>query len=147
MLGSIAPSRRAYIQGTTDSEHVFQFLRTLQEEEPDRPLLNTLRVGIDRIIGWCQKVDQSAKVGLNLIYTDGTRMVGSRVGRSLYYVERDGIKDCQICGFPHVHHDPHRSYQAVVVASEPISDESWTEVPEKSVYEVSANQKIEIQSL
>ena len=71
----------------------------------------------------------------------------ARLGRTLYYVEREGVHDCEICGFPHIHHDPHRRYRAVVVASEPISHEDWREVPERSVYRVNQNFRLETKPL
>jgi predicted glutamine amidotransferase len=79
--------------------------------------------------------------------TDGEQLVGSRLGRTLYYVERQGVHDCEICGFPHIHHNPRRAYRAVVVASEPISHEEWREVPERSVYRVCENLKLESELL
>jgi glutamine amidotransferase len=53
---------------------------------------------------WCREIELAAAVGLNVILTDGERMVGSRLGRTLFYVEREGVHDCEICGFPHIHH-------------------------------------------
>lgn len=147
LLGRIAPRRRRLIRGDTDSEQVFHFLRTLQEVEPDVPVREVLHKGLSQVVAWCRDIDPAARIGLNVILTDGERMVGSRLGRTLYHVERDGIIDCQICGFPHVHHDPHQVYRAVVVASEPISDEPWQEVPEGSVYEVTPDQRLAIQAL
>ena len=44
-------------------------------------------------------------------------------------------------------HDPHRRYRAVVVASEPISQEDWREVPERSVYRVNENFTLETEPL
>lgn len=137
LLAQLPEERYHLIRGDTDSEHVFHYLRELQARPPDRPLLDVLRHGIREIVEWCDEVDPAAGIGLNVILTDGKQMVGSRVGRTLYYVERDGVHDCEICGFPHIHHDPHQRYRAVVVASEPISDEDWREVPERSVYRVS----------
>ena len=69
---------------------------------PKRPLLETLRLGLGQIIAWCQEIDAAAKIGLNVLLTDGEQLVGSRWGRTLHYVERLGIHDCEICGFPHI---------------------------------------------
>ena len=96
---------------------------------------------------WSHEIEPAAGIGLNVILTDGKQMAGSRLGRTLYYVERKGVHDCEICGFPHIHHDPSRRYRAVVVASEPISHEGWREVPERSVYWVSEDFGLESEPL
>jgi len=136
LLALLPEDRCKAIRGDTDSEHVFHYLRHLQVRAPDRALLDVLRQGLRQIVEWCHEIEPAAGIGLNVILTDGEQMVGSRLGRTLYYVERDGVHDCEICGFPHIHHDSHGRYRAVVVASEPISRENWREVPERSVYRV-----------
>ena len=42
------------------------------------------------------------------------------------------MRDCAVCGTSHCP-TADESYQAAVVASEPITDEDWMEVPEGSV--------------
>ena len=147
LLALLPEERCKAIHGDTDSEHVFHYLRNLQARAPDRALLDVLRHGLRQIVEWCREIEPAAGVGLNVILTDGEQMVGSRLGRTLYYVEREGVHDCEICGFPHIHHDPHRRYRAVVVASEPISHEDWREVPERSVYWVSEHFRLESEPL
>jgi hypothetical protein len=63
-------------------------------------------------------------------------MVGARLNRGLWYLERHGSVRCPICSETHAHHDPARSYRAVEVASEPITDEDLCEVPNGTVYVV-----------
>ncbi len=147
LLALLPPARRAAIRGDTDSEHIFQYLLDLRARAPERALSDVLREGLRQIVQWCREIEPAAGIGLNVILTDGARMVGSRLGRTLYYVEREGVQDCEICGFPHVHHDPHRRYRAVVVASEPISQEDWREVPEQSIYRVSERFRLESEPL
>lgn len=147
LLALLPQEQREAIHGDTDSEHVFHYLRHLQARAPGRALLDVLRQGLRQILDWCREIEPAQGVGLNVILTDGEQMVGSRLGRTLYYVEREGVHDCEICGFPHIHHDPHRRYRAVVVASEPISHENWHEVPERSVYRVSEHFSLESEPL
>ena len=147
LLAQLPEDRRKAIQGDTDSEHVFHYLRNLQACAPDRALVDVLRDGLRQIIEWCREIEPAANIGLNVILTDGEQMLGSRIGRTLYYVEREGVHDCEICGFPHIHHDTHRRYRAVVVASEPISHEDWRDVPECSVYRVSEHFKLKSEPL
>jgi glutamine amidotransferase len=119
----------------------------LQWRAPGRAPLDVLRQGLRQILEWCHEIKPAEGVGLNVMLTDGEQMVGSRLGRTLYYVEREGVHDCEICGFPHIYHDPHRRYRAVVVASEPISHEDWREVPERSVYRVNEHFRLESEPL
>jgi glutamine amidotransferase len=147
LLAALPETRRQAIRGDTDSEHVFHYLRSLQERGPARGPLEVLRQGLGQVVSWCREIDPAAAIGLNVILTDGEEMVGSRLGRTLYYVEREGVHDCEICGFPHVHHDPHRRYRAVIVASEPISHEDWCEVPDGSIYRVREDFRLQIEPL
>jgi glutamine amidotransferase len=147
LLQQLSQERRDAIRGDTDSEHVFHYLRSLQARTPDRPLLDVLRQGLRQITEWCHEIEPTAPIGLNVILTDGEQMVGSRMGRTLFFIEREGVHDCEICGFPHIHHDTDRLYRAVVVASEPISHESWREIPECSVYQVNEHFRFESEPL
>jgi glutamine amidotransferase len=67
--------------------------------------------------------------------TDGAQLAGTRLGRTLVYLIRNGVYDCEICGFPHIRHDPQRDYRAIEIASEPLTHEAWQEVPERTVWE------------
>jgi glutamine amidotransferase len=136
LLATMTPVHREAIRGETDSEHIFHMILSRYEAMPAQSLLETLRTSLGQIVSWCQAIDPAARIGLNVLLTDGTRLVGSRRGRTLHYVERLGIHDCEICGFPHIRHDSRHSYRAVVIASEPISHEPWREVPERSVFAV-----------
>jgi len=147
LLALLPEQRRNAIHGDTDSEHLFHYLRHLQSCAPGRAPLDVLRQGLQQILEWCREIKRAEGVGLNVILTDGEQMVGSRLGRTLYYVEREGVHDCEICGFPHIHHDPQRRYRAVVVASEPISHEDWREVPDRSVYRVNEHFRLESERL
>ncbi|NIO43319.1 MAG: class II glutamine amidotransferase [Burkholderiales bacterium] len=147
ILDAIAPKRRQLIRGQTDSEHVFHFLLTLRECAPELPLVEVVRRGVKQVVSWCKEMNTDGKVALNLMLTDGEQLAGSRLGRTLFRVERQAIHDCEICGFPHVHHTPGQEYRAVVVASEPISPEAWEEVPECSVYFISPDMRLQIEPL
>jgi glutamine amidotransferase len=136
LLDALAPLHRTELRGATDSEHMFRYLLTLRERRPDRPLLEILRDGLEQVIAWCHDIDPRARVSLNVLWTDGDRMVGSRLNRTLWYLERDGIHVCEICGKSHVHHDAKQAYRAVEVASEAITQEPWLQVPNGTVFNV-----------
>jgi len=147
MLAALHPQNREAIEGGTDSELVFRLILSLHSDNPKRPILETLRTVVRRIMAWYSEMTVNEELGLNVILTDGENFVGTRLGRSLYYVEREGVHDCEICGFPHIHHDPSRAYRAVVLASEPITHENWREVPERSIYAVTPDLALHIASV
>jgi predicted glutamine amidotransferase len=137
LLAVTSPEHRAAITGSTDSEHIFHMLLSLREQRPRQPLADLVASATALILGWCHHIDPAAPVGLNLLLTDGARLVGTRWGRTLFAVERHGVRDCEVCGFPHVRHQPAHDYRAVAVASEPITtQEVWSEVPDRSVFEI-----------
>lgn len=135
------------IDGTTDSEHIFHYLLSLWARHPERNLREILKDGIGQIVRWCEDIDPSKPVGLNVVWTDGEHLIGSRLNRTMWFLEREGIFRCDICGEPHVHHDPKRAYRAVEVASEPITNEKWLGVPNGSVFSVDPDVRIHIEPL
>lgn len=146
-LEALSEAHRAALRGTTDTEHVFRLIMTLRDRHPSEALSSLLRRGAAQVVDWCQREDPGARIGLNLLMTDGQEIVGTRIGRGLFQVEREGVYDCEICGFPHIHHDPKRDYRAVVVASEPITQETWQEIPENSLIRITSDAQISIEPL
>jgi predicted glutamine amidotransferase len=144
LLDEIDPVHRAEIHGSTDSEHVFRYLMSLWEHNPERPLIDTLRIGLERIIDLSREIDANKRIGLNVIWTDGVRMVGSRLNRTLWFLERDGLVRCEICGETHVHHSAKQHYRAVEIASEPITHDHWLRVPNGTVFSVDPDYRLKI---
>jgi glutamine amidotransferase len=137
-------------QGVTDSEAIFVWLLGrmaaagigLHRRCPDSArLVAVVRDAVRQLVAWsdAQHPDEPSK--LNFLLTDGATLVATRLGRSLFWVRRNGIRDCEICGIPHVHHDSKGTYRAVVVASEPISHESWEEVPDGTILSIDGKVK------
>jgi glutamine amidotransferase len=142
LIAETDPRLHAAQQGTTDSEHAFFWLLSrlaaagIAPEAPARELPHLLHVVAESVHELAQRsthVAPEKPPRLNFLLTDGEHLVASRWDNSLYFVVRDGIHDCEICGIPHVHHDTGFAYRAVVVASEPISNEEWHEVPNHSI--------------
>jgi glutamine amidotransferase len=136
MMPAIDPVHRTEIGGRTDSEHIFRYLLSLWGRRPHWRLRDILHDGVNRIVEWCREAAPDRPMGINLLWTDGERLAGSRLGRTLWYVERDGIHLCPICNESHVHHAHETHYRCVEIASEPITDEPWIEVPNGTVYAV-----------
>ena len=136
ILAEIAPEHRAAIAGETDSEHVFRLLLTRIDAAPERPLRELIAETARALVNRCRARDSAARIGLNLILTDGARMVGTRLGRTLYHLRRDRLLDCATCGLSHADTATGDGYRAAVVASEPLTDEPWQEVPQGSAWEI-----------
>ncbi len=136
------PALQAQRQGTTDSEQIFYWLLSRMARAGislDQPCVNVNDIA--EIVAEAVRVlakrnddaiaDEPAR--LNFILTDGAHLIATRWHNSLYWVQRNGIRDCEICGVHHVDHQNDADYQAVVVASEPISNEDWNEIADRSM--------------
>ncbi len=139
MLAAMTDRQRHSIHGDTDSEHVFRLLLSNRERTPGHPLFELVRSTLNQVLAWCRELRPGAPIGLNIMVTDGSELIGTRRGRTLFIARREGIQDCEICGFPHVHHQPGKDYRAIVIASEPITHELWDEVPERSIYQIGSD--------
>ena len=146
LLAELPAAHRAAIAGSTDSEHLFHFILARYERAPERPLLASLQQALERVIHWCRARGQEPHLGLNVLLSDGARMVGSRWQRSLHWLERAGRVACPVCGRPDAE-GAGAGYRAVLIASEPITPEAWPEVPERSVFEVTPELRLRIQPL
>jgi len=147
MLEETAPRLRRCIQGATDTEATFYWLLSRMQAagiEPEGHCADVSRLAellwgsIRTLDGWSREVGAEKPAQLNFLLTDGDALVATRLRHSLFWELRRGIHPCEVCGVPHVHHTERADYRAVVVASEPISDEPWEEVPEGSVLAVDA---------
>ncbi len=148
ILDAMDFGQRNAIHGTTDSEHVFHYLLSLWSSAPQAELLDTVRFGLGQIIEWCRMVDPEAEPSLNIVLTDGNELVGSRRGRSLWFLHRQDVFVCGICGKPHVHHQTGAHYRSVEIASEPLTDETgWKGVPDGSVFSVDPDFQLRFSSL
>jgi len=148
MLAETDPLHRHAIRGQTDSEHLFHYLLTRWSRGPQDDLPGTVRAGLERVLAWCHEIAPGSRVGLNIVLSDGRQMVASRLNRSLWYLCRDEIDRCSVCGRPHVHHEPGAAYRAVEVASEPVTPhEPWRLLPDASVLGVDPDYRLRIESL
>ena len=137
-IGPITPA------GTTDSEAIFSWLLNRMPEfglDPEQPASSPGPVA--RLIG-ASVIDlhsMSMAAGarrppkLNFLISDGLNLVASRWGNTLYWTHRSAVPDCAVCGLSHCE-DVDERYRAIAIASEPITDEHWTEVQEGSVISV-----------
>ncbi len=139
--------------GTTDSELIFLWLlsrmaragieadATCEDPEPVRALLAE---SVLLLAARSEEAGADEPAKLNFLLTDGVTMVASRWGNSLFRLCRNGVRDCEICGLAHAEEHRVAGYRAAVVASEPITQETWEEVPEQSVVTVDAEVNLHI---
>lgn len=166
LLEAIAPDLRTALGGDTDTEHVFHLLLTRLRTDPSRPeetakveagrMQEVLGTTLRLLEGWCDRTETSGegvergpdghrldRLAMNLLWTVGPHLAGSRFGRSLWYLERDGAHRCEVCGDLHPDPEP-EGYRAVVLATERITDEDWREVPEGSVFHVDDATRLQV---
>jgi glutamine amidotransferase len=127
--------------GDTDSELTFPWILNRMGEyglEPGLtadglgPIVELLADSVLELVDLSLRSGATEQPKLNFILSDGRHLAASRWGNSLYWTYRKGIRDCAVCGTSHCPSaDDH--YRSVVVASEPLTDENWIEVPEASV--------------
>jgi glutamine amidotransferase len=136
--GRFAPS------GTTDTEHIFAWILNRMPEfgldpfrraaSPD-PLAHLIAEAISDLTAMAERAGAVHPPKLNFLISDGTNLVASRWGNTLYWTYRDAVADCAVCGLSHCD-DAAERYRAIVIASEPITRERWTEVEEGTVISV-----------
>ena len=166
LLDRLDEDRRRSVRGTTDSEHVFALLRQLRDEAPGESLHTVTREAVHLVQDWTADEAPGAIVhasdadfsdlshdelenalGLNLLWTDGTTLGGARLNRTLWALQRDRVHTCEICG--HAHADPpdDAEYRSTTLASERLTDEDWTEVPNGSVFHVDTDGTLHLEAL
>ena len=113
------------IHGLTDSEHLFGLFVDAISTQPNLSLAAALRQTLTTAAQLAQKYE--VRAALNLMVSDGDQIVASRFDTSgsdpsLYYLRDDPQ-------FPN----------AVLIASEPLSEGQWTPCPKSSILSVGAD--------
>jgi glutamine amidotransferase len=103
----IAPEHLAAIEGETDSERLFAFLLTEIDAAGD------VARGIAAAVRVLHALPSPGSA--NFLLSCGTRLYVHRLGRSMFRLDRPGVS---------------------IVASEALTDDRWTELPERSLIEL-----------
>jgi glutamine amidotransferase len=136
MIAETDPLLRNAIHGSTDSEHLFYYLLSLHLRHPAAALVDVVAQGLRRVADWSLQVAPKRRAGLNVVLTDGQWLVGARLNRTLWHLERHSMQRCGVCGKYHVHHKADAQYRMVEFASEPLSGENWRKVGEGVAFSV-----------
>lgn len=137
LLQRIPAHLRGCIEGDTDSEHAFYLLLgrleavagglsgPVKAEAACEALADTLDTLEDLCPGQGDERSQ-----FNFVLTDGRLLVASRWRHSLWWLERRGPG----LHFPDRPAASRPDYHAVAIASEPTTDEAWTEIPDRALF-------------
>jgi glutamine amidotransferase len=166
LLDRLDEDRRRSVRGTTDSEHVFALLLQLRDEAPGESLHTVTRKAVHLVQDWVTDEAPGATahaadadfsglshdeledvLGLNLLWTDGDALGGSRLNRTLWALQRDRVHTCGICGSDHADPPDGADYRSTTLASERLTDEDWTEVPNGSVFHVGPDGTLHLEAL
>jgi predicted glutamine amidotransferase len=76
-----------------------------------------------------------SKIRSRLIFfaTNHQVFLASRQGGGLFCLERDRASVCTVCGESHTVMTVGERYRCVLLATEPLTGEKWTEIPENQV--------------
>ncbi|MFB6351670.1 MAG: class II glutamine amidotransferase [Bradymonadaceae bacterium] len=137
LLAQMPERNQKAIQGTTDSEHFFQLaLSKLDTFAPDE-MREALMEAVDTVRRcFTGEVEDEMRLALNTLFIAGGNLAGTRLRRTLWYLERSGTKHCPVCGKTHDTSGTTEDYRAVVLASERLTDEDWKPVPKDSAFYV-----------
>jgi ergothioneine biosynthesis protein EgtC len=122
-----------FIQGSTDSEHIFALLLHNWQTHPGKSIEQALHVTLLQLREWSQ--EYQTDVSANMVISNGDRLIASRFSTkspapSLYWL-RD---------------NPHFP-KAVIIASEPLFTGNWTDVAENSIISVGVDCDIQFEQL
>jgi glutamine amidotransferase len=143
LLDAMTAEHRAAIRGGTDSEHLLHLILSIHAQLGGS-LFASLEAALRQVLTLCREIGQEPHLGLNVLLTDGERMVGSRWRRTLHFLEQTGTASApdERTGLATA-----RDYRALIIASEPTNDGEWAEIPERSLFEVTPELRLRIEPL
>jgi predicted glutamine amidotransferase len=139
LRAEISRERLAQVQGDTDSEVLFAFLLTRLDAAGLSRVTHCpqAREATTQLLATTTDELRTRNVGaFNFLLSDGASCFVHRFGRSLYLLERgermDQSGERPTAEFAQASSTPRR--RAVLVASERLTEEEWTEVPDGSLF-------------
>ena len=122
-----------WVNGTTDSEHIFALLLNELESNPGKSLEQAMHLTLLKLKDLVER--HKTNTLANLVISDGNRLVASRFSTeppsaSLYWLQNDAT-------FPN----------SVIIASEPLFKGNWNSFPENSILSVGEDCDIRIEQI
>jgi ergothioneine biosynthesis protein EgtC len=153
LLHRLGEDAYGLIEGTTDSEHVFALfverLRREEHAEPAERMANALAGAIADVVALCAEAGVREPSTLNLAVSDGASAVvcrftdGAPQEAPSLYLHTGKAYTCEggACRML----DPGQEGHAVIVASEPLSqDPGWSAVPPNHVVVVAPDRAVDV---
>jgi hypothetical protein len=150
---ALRPRRRDALETDSLGEHVFQLLLERRDQMPSRPAARTLRAVMWNVLRWSRRAAEDApSTGdgmqtplLQILWRSGTHvhMAGCTVGAPLWWVQRTEPRGCGICGRVHAPRVDDDAYRSTAVATEPLTEESWTRVPDDTVFSLGSDGRVQ----
>lgn len=138
--------------GDTDSELFFLWLLCMLERRglnsdniPERSdqtrdvLAEAVATLADRCLANRAITSKPDDVRLNFVLTNGDVTFACRWNNPLFGLVRADVRECELCGLPHVHEHKQGDYRAVLFASDVVTGEPWHAFPNHSLTYVSPN--------
>ncbi|HLR24381.1 MAG TPA: class II glutamine amidotransferase [Fodinibius sp.] len=159
LLAMLSDARFRDIKGQTDSEHIFALflnhLDQLNDTSNLRHYRDALKHTVDDIVELKQQYGLQAASSLNLLITDGSRMIGSRLVTdsnekplSLHYATGHRF-ECQDSMLT-IQGDPEEGAQhkAVLIASERLNEhaQNWQDIPANHYFSIDSGGTITVTS-
>ncbi|MBF2014572.1 MAG: ergothioneine biosynthesis protein EgtC [Rivularia sp. T60_A2020_040] len=122
-----------WINGTTDSEHIFALLLNELQNNPDKSLEQAMHLSLLKLKELAER--HNTYTLANLVISDGNRLVASRFSTkppspTLYWLQNDA-----------------NFSNSVIIASEPLFKGNWNSFPENSILSVRENCDLRIEQI
>ena len=141
LMGELNPEYRRNIQGQSDAEHAFflflSYLKrsagTVGGDAPLHRIRDSFRKTFLMLNEMTGRSGSLIRSRIGAVCTNRRVMLACRQWGDLYYVERTRAEVCPICRSSHTVSAADEPYHAAVFATEPLSGEDWTLIPDESV--------------
>ena len=140
--------RRKSIRGSTDSEHFFKLVLTEYEDHSAPSMKEALQRATALLRGWIRETDSKGEggLGLNILWVHDGKLAGTKLDRPLWYRQRTASTECENCGDFHANAGDD-SYRSIELASEKLTINGWTRVPDASVFWIDDDLSIHFEPL
>jgi glutamine amidotransferase len=163
---ALRPRRADALRGTTAEEALFQLLLERRDQVPSRSMQDTVRAVAWNALRWGGAEDylnrdlpsthqappadaagdgavSHAGPTLTMLWALDAGLAGCQFGADLWVVQRTEPYLCPHCGTRHAATTA-SDYRAIVIASEPLTDEDWHPIPDGSTFGITADAHLDV---